>query len=1211
MNEHAGSRNYRYKEGDPLVRNKYAVLEAITGNDTAEIYHVKKLVDPGRGEIFAAKIITMRENAFVSSEVDSCKKKLETIQQIKSEHIIQIDDFGFKESEDEISCCIVEEYLARGSLADKVKQQLGNNVVKNERLPGEALKEVLLQICHGLAAIHDQNIIHGNLKPQNILFSSDDTVKLSDFNVLGVAGRHGIHSLDDEIALSSLWVSPEQLKSQAEDIGPWSDIWSLGVIMFQLMRGEHPYTGDTAGAVLDNVVAQSDNRKRIDYLPDPLNQLLDRSLQKDPSRRYRSARSLAQNIEATEFIKQCINNHRNEYYALVCSHPGCGASFAHSDAGNVWNVYDGWIKYLEVPDSIAVGNECTVSIEIFPRQYPKYNSVGDSGHTCWVHFRSSADHRPGPKKLPICFMPAPRFELIPKQSDITLEFGKQMVPVILNLRLLESEAIIEKIEALLDGRPVADVHCGGNLPERRFTKGADDTLQVKLNLDTAELEYDEVYDLELRLDIKNRPNPILLDSRLRVVNPPRLWVIPERDPILVEAPMGTKNFRGKLQVTNKGGGRLQINNVVSCIRGSQESTTDIADIIQFDSIPDSFYVDSGLLNELSYKIFPDNIQGDHIEITLKISYSFQQDGIWNHAENERRLLIDLIKLPPGYLLSIDFGTTNSFCVGYTDGSDHEVELDLYGLNNKTIPSVIQYYSEYKDIIIGRTANIAFRSGEQNAFRSFKRDIGNNKSYRIYPPEGDIRRLRADTLIQDYLKVLREEAQEKLRFTFDKFVFTHPSKFSLPKLQALHNLLQQADFSNYELLDEATAGALYFISTKKGRYRLLVYDFGGGTIDITYLFVDNDELNSRIDVDVIDVDGMPDFGGDDVTKVVQDIIIAGLRERGKSIPLTYEQDDNADFVHDREARENAQALWSFSEYLKETDLFSQDKLTRKTCKLYFINPITGKIEKYSEKDIEITQSEVTRAIYSRIADSVQIVQGIFLRDPEDLGQEGVERFILFNGLSSKIPLVKETFAAFREGKRPVWNEEKESVDFITDPDASTSLQYDQLIEPDKRKASVALGAALYCLNLMTGGTDINVRGLGKRNWSRFGLTGAINKDRRKFVEWIPKNRRFTPSDKRIEPENEEFAEYAVGERDFTFIFGRNGKLTSHIEVYEHFGPDDILNRNNCERVGEYTFLRPDGCEERSVKGILRMEITKHAQVKLEANICGVWIAAHER
>jgi serine/threonine protein kinase/molecular chaperone DnaK (HSP70) len=1206
MNEPVGSRNYRYKEGDPLVRNKYAVLEAITGNDTAEIYHVKKLVDPGRGEIFAAKIITMRENAFVSSEVDSCKKKLETIQRTESEHIIQIDDFDFKESKDEISCCIVEEYLARGSLADKVKQQLGDNVVKNERLPGEALKEVLLQICHGLAAIHDQNIVHGNLKPQNILFSSDDTVKLSDFNVLGVVGRHGIRSLDDEIALSSLWASPEQLKSQTEDIGPWSDIWSLGVIMFQLMRGEHPYAGDTARAVLDNVVVQSDNRKRIDYLPDSLNQLLDRSLQKDPSKRYRSARSLVQKIEATEFFKQCINNHHNEYYALVCSHPGCGASFAYSNTDNVWNVHDGWIKHTEVPKSITVGNERTVSIEIFPRQYPKYNSVGDSEHTCWVHFPSSA----GPKKLPICFMPAPHFELSPRQSDITLEFGKQMVPVTLNLRLLESEAIIEKIDALLDGRPVANVYCGGNLPERRFTKGADDTLQVQLNLDTAELEYDEVYDLELRLDIKNRPNPILLDSSLRVVNPPRLSVVPEHDPIVVEAPMGTTNFRGKLQVTNKGGGRLQINNVVSCIRGSQESATDIADIIQFDPIPDSLYVDSGLLNELSYKIFPDNIQGDHIEIMLKISYSFQQDGIWNHAENERRLLIDLIRLPPGYLLSIDFGTTNSFCVGYTYGTDHEVELDLYGLHDKTIPSVIQYYSEYKDIIIGRTANIAFRSGEQNAFRSFKRDIGNNKSYRIYPPGGGIRRLQADTLIQDYLKVLREEAQEKLRFTFDKFVFTHPSKFSLPKLQALRKVLQQADFSNYELLDEATAGALYFISIKKGRYRLLVYDFGGGTIDITYLFVDNDELNSRIDVDVIDVDGMSDFGGDDVTKVVQDIIIAGLRERGKSIPLPYEQDDNADFVHNREARENAQALWLFSEYLKETDLFSQDKLTRETCKLYFVNPTTGKTEKYSEKDIEITQSEVTRAIYTRIADSVQIVQEIFLRDPEDLGQEGVERFILLNGLSSKIPLVKETFEEFKKGKRPVWNEEKGRLDFITNPDASTSLQYDQLIEPDKRKASVALGAALYCLNLMTGGTDINVRGLGERNWSRFGLKGAINKDRKKFVEWIPKNRRFTPPGQRIEPEDEDFAEYAVVERDFTFTFANNGKLFFPIEVYEHFGRDDVFKKNSCARVGKYSFLRPDGCEEKRVKGILRMEITKDAEVKLEANICGVWIAAHE-
>ncbi|MBW2660512.1 MAG: protein kinase [Deltaproteobacteria bacterium] len=1226
--------------GKWINKQEYHILDAIGEDGRGPAFKVEKTQKPD--EIYAVKMTRLSPDDSAPHQIKMIEKKLEALSTMNSDHLVIPLDWFVEETEYAKFFCVITDYFEKGSIADKYNFHAADGHIVNDVVPGEELKGLLLQICDGLATLHghmdtDGNsnaIIHGDLKPQDLLIGDDGKIKLAVPALIEFHGNDLSPGMDNDILMAPVWVAPEQIVRHTGSIGTWTDIWSLGVMMYQFMRGEHPYKGKTVENTIANITIDGVSRKRIEGLPATLNRILDGCLRKSCDQRIRTVEKLARDIQEAEFVKRCSNDHMNEYNALVCVHPGCGLTFVQEDDIN-WVVHNKWLRHTPLPQSLAINESQQFYLKVTPSRHPDYEKkLKRTGLIFNVVFKDCE------KPLTVELLPVPRFDATPGLIEVEFDPENQFADFQVNLELLNSKAVIEKIEASLDELPTADVQV--KTPVEHITLDrATGPVPVQMSINIEHLKENQPYNLTLLLYLKNLKKPLLVNTyfldhefKLQMINPPRLVVFPQRGSIHIRLYQQNDSVGKFLSVMNGGGGKLRIREVEAVAESCSDSEVDFSAVIEFDQVDPDDIIDggSGSPIALKYTIHPiDNWHTNQdgandqelidMNFNLIFKYDVFRDSRWHPKELVRHLTITLLPHEEGYVCAIDFGTTNSYCVAYRSVADRSkpLELDLYNNpKDRVIPSVIQYFFKNKDIAIGRQPSYNLIAGEPNAFCSLKSQVGNRKkSELVFLPEGGTKRIKVEKMIADYLKLLISQASAKLGLTFPVYVFSHPSKLTLPKVQAFRRILKTAgiDRSRYSLIDEATAAALHHIYQNQGAYRLLVYDFGGGTIDITYLQVIHNELSNFIKVEVLDVDGMQDFGGDDVTREIRNIVI-GSFEKNENMPLLPpEPGCRTVTVHERQAGSNARILMGRCEQIKTDELFSPEKEQKEvttTFLLQYENPLNGLIEERRSAPVSIRRSEIRRCIFTRIEDSVSIIQTMFDLDDNDSETESSPCHILLSGRSSKIPLVKQMFKAFKDGKHPMWSEEEQDVVFVDDPTVTSKLQYDRLIFADRPKAGVALGAALYrseeIAGIQTGEQKIDIRSISGKNWWRIGTTKSVGGSKTRFVEWIARNRRFVSTEafeksKVIDPQT-----YAAAEKEWNFKFDDDGRMLWKIVVYEHTGRDDEHSDIKCVEVGRYDVSRPDCCDEKHVQGIIRMAITKDFELRLRVQIYGVWIDA---
>ena len=206
-------------------------------------------------------------------------KEGKTVARLAHPHIVAVYDTGSHQT----VFYIAMEYLECGSLKERIKAGL----------TPEAALQVLRQIAQALGYAHRQHCIHRDLKPANILFRDAETAVLSDF---GIA-----KNLEDKTQLTAAgwrigtpnYMSPEQAMGKPVDAR--SDLYSLGILFYEMLTGTRPYKGaDAFETALLHVKAP------VPILPEPLNHfqpVLDRLLAKDPSTRFASAEELIQALQ--------------------------------------------------------------------------------------------------------------------------------------------------------------------------------------------------------------------------------------------------------------------------------------------------------------------------------------------------------------------------------------------------------------------------------------------------------------------------------------------------------------------------------------------------------------------------------------------------------------------------------------------------------------------------------------------------------------------------------------------------------------------------------------------------------------------------------------------------------------------------------------------------------------------------------------------------
>lgn len=162
--------------------------------------------------------------------------------------------------------------------------------------PKEAIS-IAMQICDGLAHAHANGIIHRDIKPQNIMSAPDGRMKVTDFGISRILRSSSTPTKAGTVMGSVHYFSPEQARGY--DIGFPSDLYSLGVVLYEMVTGKVPFDGEeNIGIALKHVQDPvPDPRNFIPDLPDELCRVICKALEKDPSHRYQSTQEMKRALQ--------------------------------------------------------------------------------------------------------------------------------------------------------------------------------------------------------------------------------------------------------------------------------------------------------------------------------------------------------------------------------------------------------------------------------------------------------------------------------------------------------------------------------------------------------------------------------------------------------------------------------------------------------------------------------------------------------------------------------------------------------------------------------------------------------------------------------------------------------------------------------------------------------------------------------------------------
>ncbi len=168
-------------------------------------------------------------------------------------------------------------------------------LIRDERPGLERSLSILIQIADGLCAAHEAGIIHRDIKPANVIVSDKGKVKIMDFGLAKQSGAE-TRSMTMAGAGTLAYMSPEQVRG--DNVDPKSDIWSLGVLMYQMITGTRPFEGDYDASVLYSIV----NDKHVpaaevdDAIPPEIGAIIEHTLEKAPDDRYESMEILREDL---------------------------------------------------------------------------------------------------------------------------------------------------------------------------------------------------------------------------------------------------------------------------------------------------------------------------------------------------------------------------------------------------------------------------------------------------------------------------------------------------------------------------------------------------------------------------------------------------------------------------------------------------------------------------------------------------------------------------------------------------------------------------------------------------------------------------------------------------------------------------------------------------------------------------------------------------
>jgi eukaryotic-like serine/threonine-protein kinase len=264
-----------------LVDNRYRLLRPLGSGGMADVYLAH---DDILDRDVALKVMSTRYKGD-EEFVERFKREAQSAAALSHPNIVSIFDRG--ESEDG-TYYIAMEYLPGGTLKDRI--------LKRGALPAHTAAAVALQMAEALRAAHERDVIHRDIKPHNILVTGSGDVKVTDFGIARAASSSTM-TRTGHILGTAHYISPEQ--AMGEHVGSASDLYSLGVVLYEMLTGELPFDADTPiGIAMKHVNGLVRPPQELNpSVPDGINAITLRLLAKNPEDRYGSDAELIEDLE--------------------------------------------------------------------------------------------------------------------------------------------------------------------------------------------------------------------------------------------------------------------------------------------------------------------------------------------------------------------------------------------------------------------------------------------------------------------------------------------------------------------------------------------------------------------------------------------------------------------------------------------------------------------------------------------------------------------------------------------------------------------------------------------------------------------------------------------------------------------------------------------------------------------------------------------------
>ncbi len=370
----------------------------MTGRTISHYKVLEKLGQGAMGEVWKAEDLDLRRIValkFLSREMlgeEDIKARLirEAQAAASLDHPSVCHVYGIHQENGETFLAMA--YIDGPNLAEKIKER---------PLPLEEALDIAVQISEGLQEAHDQGVVHRDIKPSNVMLDRRGRVKIMDFGLAAVADRTRLTKSGTTLGTPA-YMSPEQ--AQGQDVDRSTDIWALGVVLYEMLAGKHPFPGEYEQAIVYSIINEAPEPVTAlrTGVPTQYDQVVSKALAKDAEERYatvadllvdlRHLRSAATRSGDTKIAspppKQMRRTNRKLQFALIVQSvlllallgvglilgPGSGDPHRQPQL----------LKFAVIPDDVV-----RTAVICPNARYLAYVTEGSSGPGLWIHdFRS-------------------------------------------------------------------------------------------------------------------------------------------------------------------------------------------------------------------------------------------------------------------------------------------------------------------------------------------------------------------------------------------------------------------------------------------------------------------------------------------------------------------------------------------------------------------------------------------------------------------------------------------------------------------------------------------------------------------------------------------------------------------------------------------------------------------------------------------------------